>query len=179
MKKIIILTAIALPILFGSCDFKKNQHAEEQPTTPTEETRSGNPYISDNQAEETPVQGENLSGEVIALTAEEFTKRVTDVNDPNGFRYKGYTPCIVDFYADWCGPCQQIKPMISRMAAKYKGELIIYKINVDRAHEICNIFDIQSIPTLMFFSRDEQPRKIVGAPSESDLETAINDFLSK
>ena len=179
MKKLFIIATFVLPLLFAGCNSPKNNAAEEDVAPNTEETQTGNPYISDTQAEETPVTEEDLSGEVITLTASEFIKRVTDIYDDQGFRYKGYTPCIVDFYAEWCGPCQHIKPMMARMAKKYKGKLIIYKINVDHARDICDVFGIESIPTLIFFNRTEQPKKMVGAPSKSELENAINDFLSK
>ena len=69
--------------------------------------------------------------------------------------------------------------MMERMAKKYQGKLIIYKLNVDNAREICDRFGIQSIPTLMFFKRTAAPTRMVGAPTESELDAAINDFLSK
>lgn len=178
MKRILFLTAIILPLLFGACK-SKNTEAEIEGSGATEQNHSDNPYISDTQSKDTPVVKEDLSGEVITLTASEFINKVTDIYDDKGFRFKGNTPCIVDFYADWCNPCQQIKPLMAEMARKYKGKLIIYKLNVDHARDICDVFGIESIPTLMFFNRTEQPRKMVGAPSKSELESTINDFLSK
>ncbi len=179
MKRIFLLSLIILPFLLGSCKAKSSTTETDTTAQEVKTDDTKNPYISDNQSEETPAVEENLSGEVITLTASEFIKRVTDIYDDKGFRYKGYTPCIVDFYADWCSPCQHIKPMMAEMARKYKGKLIIYKINVDHARDICDVFGIESIPTLIFFNRTEQPKKMVGAPSKSELENAINDFLSK
>lgn len=164
-----------LPFLLGACQ-PKGSSTENTPATGTEETPE-NPYISKNQAEETPIRKENLSGRVIALSSEEFIVYITDIDNPQGFRYKGQTPCIVDFYADWCRPCMSIKPMMEKLAAKYKGQLIIYKVNVDRAQDICATFDIQQIPTLMFFNTTDQPRKMVGAPTEEEMEKAIQGFL--
>ncbi len=176
MNKKLLFAIITLP-LFVACQSKQEvQQAENQTTT---EYTQENPYISKTQAQDTPVLEENLSGELITLTASEFEQRVTEIYNSNGFRYKGYTPCIVDFYADWCMPCRQLTPTLEKMATKYKGELIIYKINVDKAREICDVFDIENIPTLMFFNRTEAPRKMVGAPSEADLDTIIQDFLNK
>ncbi|MCR4857219.1 MAG: thioredoxin [Bacteroidales bacterium] len=177
MKPIIIITSLLFVFTLAGCQ-QKNQNGEANAGAANTE-QSGNPYISDTQAQDTPVLEEDLSGKVIMLSASEFVERITDINDDKGFSYKGVTPCIVDFYADWCGPCRQLHPLMERMAEKYKGKLIIYKINVDRAHDVCERFGIQSIPTLIFFKRTEAPAKIVGAPSESELETAITDFLNK
>ena len=71
----------------------------------------------------------------------------------------------------------QLKPITEKLAAKYKGQLIIYKVNVDKAQDICQSLGIQNIPTLFFFKPNTQPGKMVGAPSEAELEKAIEDFL--
>lgn len=177
MKSNILIASCLLSLVLVACHSKNQDKTDDAQATQTEQ--QGNPYISDTQAQDTPVKEENLSGEVVVLTASDFVDRITEINNENGFRYKGTTPCIVDFYADWCGPCRRIQPMMERMAQKYKGQLIIYKINVDRAGDICERFGIQSIPTLMFFRRDEAPGRMVGAPSERELESTITDFLNK
>lgn len=164
-----------LPFLLLGCNNKSQQPAETN-ETPTEQNISGNPYISDNQAQETPAPEEDLSGRVISLSAEEFTERITEVENSQGFQYKGLTPCMVDFYADWCGPCISIKPMVEELAKKYKGLVIIYKVNVDHARDICEQLDINNIPTLMFFKRNQQPKKMVGAPSKGELDKALNEL---
>lgn len=166
---------VLLPLLFIGCHNKSQQSAETNETT-SEQNISGNPYISDKQAEETPIQEEDLSGRVISLSGEEFINRITEVENVQGFQYKGLTPCMVDFYADWCGPCLSIKPMVEELAKKYKGKVIIYKVNVDHAREVCEQLDINSIPTLMFFKRNEQPKKMVGAPSKGELDKALNEL---
>lgn len=176
MNRITLLLSATL-LLLGACQWNSNRQKDANEDAPATTTESGNPYISDNQAEETPALEEDLSGNVIALSASDFVKRITDIDNPQGFRYKGHTPCVVDFYADWCRPCMSIKPMMEKMAKKYKGQLIIYKINVDRAQDVCAAFGIQNIPTLMFFNTTDQPRKMVGAPSETEMENAIRDFL--
>ena len=177
MRPIFLFTTSLLSIFLLSCH-SKGQEAQTAPQ-PQATEQTDNPYISKTQAEDTPVREENLSGEVIMLSPSEFTEWITDLYDEKGFSYKGKTPCIVDLYADWCAPCRQIQPMMERMAKKYQGKLIIYKLNVDNAREICDRFGIQSIPTLMFFKRTAAPTRMVGAPTESELDAAINDFLSK
>ena len=133
-------------------------------------------YLNPSDEEQTGT-AEDLSGKVISLTADEFLKRITDIDQAKGLRYKGKTPCIVDFYAEWCGPCMHLKPITEKLAAKYKGQLIIYKVNVDKAQEICQTLGISSIPTLFFFKPNTQPAKMVGTPSERELEKAIQEFL--
>lgn len=120
---------------------------------------------------------ENLSGEVIMLNDAEFVKRVTDIDNPKGFQYKGDTPCVVDFYADWCRPCVALSPLIAKMAEKYKGKVIFYKINVDKSGDVTKAFEIKNIPTLVFFKTNAMPGKIVGAPSEEELTKIIEENL--
>ena len=71
----------------------------------------------------------------------------------------------------------QLKPATERLAEKYKGKIIIYKVNVDKAQDICQALGISSIPTLFFFKQNAQPGKMVGAPSEAELEKVIQDFI--
>ncbi|MCQ2284049.1 MAG: thioredoxin [Bacteroidales bacterium] len=178
MKKVFLMLAL-IPLVAISC--KPKQNAEEEVVTPETEQASttGNPYVSETEAQDATVVEENLSGEVVSLTASQFSDQITEINNPKGFSYKGRTPCIVDFYAEWCGPCMQMKPVMEALAKKYKGEVIIYKLNVDKAQDICEAFGIQNIPTFMFFSRTEQPRKMVGAMSKSEMDAAIRDFIGE
>lgn len=176
MKKYLLFTLLAA-VMFTGCGQKKT--TEPQTGEGTEAKTEGSyDYLNPSDEGQTTA-AENLSGKVIALTAEEFRERVTDINPELGLRYKGTTPCIVDFYADWCRPCMQLKPITEKLAAKYKGQLIIYKVNVDRAEDICRSLGIQSIPTLFFFKPNTQPGKMVGAPSEAEFEKLIQDFINK
>jgi thioredoxin len=174
MKKNLLLILCAA-MLLSACGQKK---ATEQTASDATETSAQNDYDYLNPTQDTKTaKGEDLSGKVIALTSSEFLERVTEIDPARGLRYKGHTPCMVDFYADWCGPCMQIKPITEKMAAKYKGKFIIYKINVDKAQDICQDLGIQSIPALLFLKPNEQPRMMVGALSESELDQTIQEFL--
>ena len=67
------------------------------------------------------------------LTYKEFTKKVWDFEkDPNNFKYKGELPAVIDFYADWCGPCRRVAPIMEKLAYEYDGKLLVYKVNVDQ-----------------------------------------------
>lgn len=120
---------------------------------------------------------EDLSGNVQIISENEFIELITDLNNEKGLQYKGKTPAIVDFYADWCRPCIALNPVMQALAKKYKGQIIIYKVNIDKAQKLAASFGIESIPTIFFFKTNTQPTKIVGAPSKEELEKAINEVL--
>lgn len=89
--------------------------------------------------------------EVVHLTKEEFLKKVVDYeNNPTEWKYLGDKPAIVDFYADWCGPCKMIAPILEELAAEYKDRIVIYKVNTEQEQELAAVFGIRSIPTLLF-----------------------------
>lgn len=182
-SKILFVTA-ALCVMILSCGNGNNnsdaatENTEATTTAETPQTIAETPStIVTTPAERLPE--EDLSGNVQVLTEEEFAKKITEFDSEKGFQYKGKTPCIVDFYADWCRPCVALNPILIELAEKYKGELIIYKVNVDRAQRIAAAFQITSIPTLMFFKPDTQPGMMVGAPTKEQLDETIQDFLQE
>jgi thioredoxin len=93
--------------------------------------------------------------------------------------YEGDKPCIIDFYADWCGPCKRVAPVLVELAEQYKDDLIIYKINVDNEKELAMAFGIQSIPTLLFIPKTGTPQVSQGALSKEQFVEQIENFLLK
>ena len=174
-----LLTLLCAALLLSACGQKDKTQQGQNPVQNQTETAKANDYSHLNPGQDaTPaVIEEDLSGKVIALTSSEFSERVAAIDPELGLRYKGKTPCMVDFYADWCRPCMQLKPITEKLAAKYKGQIIIYKINVDKAQDICQSLGIQNIPTLIFLKPNAQPGKMVGAPSEAELEKVIKEFV--
>ena len=83
-------------------------------------------------------------------------------------------PVIVDFYADWCGPCKMIAPMLEQLAREQEGEIIFYKINVDDDSAIASRFQVQSIPTLVAFKNGVIVNTMVGAGSKSKILDMVN-----
>lgn len=117
---------------------------------------------------------------VIELSRKEFIEKVFNYEkSPNEWVYEGTKPCIIDFYASWCGPCKRLAPVLSKMADKYFGDIIVYKINVDKDKELANFFGIQSIPTVLFVPMDEKPIITQGLLPESVVEKYITESLLK
>lgn len=125
-------------------------------------------------------QEENKEPKVKHLTYSEFIRKVWDFEkDPNTFKYKGKLPAIVDFYADWCGPCRRVAPIMEKLAEEYDGQLLIYKVNVDQERELSAAFQVKSIPTVMFIPMEGQPMMQVGAMSEEGYRKVIVEHLVK
>ena len=115
----------------------------------------------------------------IQLTKADFLKKVVDYeNNPTEWKYLGDKPAIIDFYADWCGPCKQVGPILEELAGEYEGKLYIYKINTDVEQELAGAFGIKSIPTLLFVPMNEQPQMAQGALPKSTLKDVIANVLS-
>ena len=93
--------------------------------------------------------------------------------------YKGTKPAIVDFYADWCGPCRRLSPVLEKLAEKYKDKIVVYKVDTDKERELAAAFGITSLPTLVFIPMDGKPQASQGALPEEVLEKGINEVLLK
>jgi thioredoxin len=79
------------------------------------------------------------------------------------WKYKGELPAIIDFYADWCGPCKMVAPILEELSETYKGKILIYKVDTDVEQELSAVFGIQSIPTMLFIGADGEPTMQPGA----------------
>lgn len=120
------------------------------------------------------------NGKVIHIGKTEFVEKIYDYEkNPDKWIYNGKKPAIVDFYADWCGPCRMLSPTLESLAQKYKDKIIIYKVNTDKERELAAAFGITSLPTLLFIPMNKMPQVAQGALPKEDLEKAINDFLLK
>ena len=98
---------------------------------------------------------------------------------PNTFVYKGKLPAIVDFYADWCGPCRRVAPIMEKLAEEYDGKLLIYKVNTQNESGLASAFQIRSIPTVLFIPMEGQPMMQVGALPEEGYRQVIEQHLVK
>ena len=119
------------------------------------------------------------NGEVVVMDKEMFLKDVFDYEKSKEWNYKGNKPAIIDLYADWCGPCKKVSPILKELAAQYKDDIVIYKINVDNEKELAAAFGIQSIPTLLFIPKTGKPQIAQGALSKEQFVEQIDNFLLK
>jgi thioredoxin len=120
------------------------------------------------------------NGKTMQMTKALFIANVSDFEkNPDNWAYKGTRPCMIDFYADWCRPCKMVAPLMENFASTYKGQVDVYKVNVDKERELAELFGIRSIPTVLFCPMDGKPQMSQGALAKEDYEKIINEFLLK
>ncbi len=113
------------------------------------------------------------------LTKETFLSKVFNFEVNKEWKFEGSKPCIIDFYADWCGPCKMVAPILEELATEYTGKIDIYKIDTEAEQELASAFGIRSIPSMLFVPMGEQPQMSVGALPKDSLKKAISDVLLK
>ncbi|OQX29263.1 MAG: thioredoxin [Spirochaeta sp. LUC14_002_19_P3] len=111
------------------------------------------------------------------LTTEAFKEKVFDYTAGGEWKYKGSIPGIIDFYAEWCGPCKMIAPIIEEMAKKYAGKLNVWKVDTDAEPELAMQFGISSIPSILIIPLSGTPQMRVGSMSKAALEKIIEGDL--
>ena len=125
-------------------------------------------------------KGAEVVSAPIQLDKEGFITKVVNYEaNPGEWNYLGNLPCIIDFYADWCGPCRRIAPILDELAKEYAGKIIIYKINTDKQKELAGLFNVTSIPMLLFVPMQGQLQMAKGALSKEQFEDAIKNVLLK
>ena len=110
-----------------------------------------------------PVKEETMTtegdGKVIHLTKADFLAKVYNFEkNPKEWKYEGDKPAIVDFYADWCGPCKMVAPILDELAKEYDGQIVIYKVDTEKEQELAGVFGIRSIPSILFIPWKESRR---------------------
>lgn len=111
------------------------------------------------------------------LTKETFKEKVFDFEANKEWKYAGSKPCMIDFYADWCGPCKMVAPVLEELQKEYGDSIIIYKVNTEDQQELAGMFGVQSIPSLLFVPQEGQPQMAMGALPKPTFEKAIADVL--
>lgn len=159
MKKTFLLLLAVLSLL--SCGNSKKDNKN------TENTQQ--------EQQEITIEKESI---VKSLDYKKFLKEIWDIEKyPDSFAYKAELPCIIDFYADWCGPCKRVAPIMEEIAKEYEGKLLVYKVNTDNERKLSTIFRISSIPTVFFMPKDGQPKTQVGALSKTEYKNIIDQYL--
>jgi len=125
------------------------------------------------------VKAANSDSKTIHLTNVTFKEKVFNYEVNQEWKYEGDKPCIIDFYADWCGPCKAVAPVLEELAKEYDGQVIIYKVDTEKQRELASAFGIRSIPSLLFVPASGQPQMAQGALPKEQFVKVINEFLLK
>lgn len=150
MRKLVFILAIAVFVLesCGSSQAKNNgKESSDSPAVPVESVATNN----------------GAEGGSIKLTKESFLKKVWDYqNSPQEWKYKGDKPAIIDFYADWCGPCKIASPILEEISKEYAGKINVYKIDTQTERELASVFGIQGIPAFLYIPKNGKPTMMSG-----------------
>jgi thioredoxin 1 len=111
------------------------------------------------------------------LTLDTFKEKVFDFEKNQEWKFEGTVPCMIDFYADWCGPCKMVAPVLEELQKEYGEKLNIYKVNTEEERELASLFGIQSIPSLLFVPMTDKPQMAMGALPKATFVQAIDEVL--
>ena len=111
------------------------------------------------------------------LTKASFQEKVFNFEKESEWSFNGAIPAVIDFYADWCGPCKMIAPLIEELSVEYDGRVDFYKIDTDAEQELAGAFGVQSIPSLLFIPVDGKPQMAAGALPKKVLKEVIDKEL--
>jgi thioredoxin len=135
---------------------------------------------ADNTAQAETKTEEAVEGKTIHMNKEMFIQKVMDFEtNKEEWKYIGDKPAIIDFYADWCKPCKMIAPIMDELAEEYKGQIYIYKVDTQVERELAAVFNIRSIPAVLFIPMEGQPQMSQGALPKETFKQSIDDFLLK
>lgn len=120
------------------------------------------------------------AGETVKpLSDQSFKQLIYNYETNKEWKFEGKLPVIVDFYADWCGPCRVLSPRVEAIAKKYEGKILVYKVNTDDEPKLAQSLGIQNLPTLLFIPVKGQPRATMGALPMETLEKTVSEVLLK
>ena len=122
---------------------------------------------------ETKIEKSNME----KLTKKVFLEKVFNYEQNKEWKYEGDLPCVIDFYADWCGPCKMVHPILVELSKEYEGKIRIYQIDTEAEQELAAAFGIRSIPSLLFCPTEGQPQMAQGALPKATLKKAIEEIL--
>jgi thioredoxin 1 len=111
------------------------------------------------------------------LTKQTFIEKVFDYENSKEWKFEGELPCIVDFYADWCGPCKMVAPILEELSKQYAGKINIYKVDTEQEQELAAVFGIRSIPSILFIPMEGKPQMALGALPRESFVQAINSVM--
>ena len=164
MKRKVLLSGLFIAAVFAAVlIFNKRSASNEVSAKNIEETKKTEKNSNESNMEK--------------LTKETFLKKVFNYEQNKEWKYEGDLPCLIDFYADWCGPCKMVHPILEELAKEYDGKIVIYQIDTEVEQELAAAFGIRSIPSLLFCPKEGQPQMAQGALPKATLVKAINEIL--
>ena len=111
------------------------------------------------------------------LTKDTFREKIFDFDKHKDWKFEGELPAIIDFYADWCGPCRVVAPVLEELSKEYAGKINVYKVDTDKEQELASMFGIRSIPSILFVPKEGQPQMAMGALPKDAFKDAISSVL--
>jgi len=111
------------------------------------------------------------------LTKETFLNKIFNYEKNKEWKYEGERPCIIDFYADWCGPCKIVAPVLEELAKDFDGKINVFKVDTEEQQELASVFGIRSIPSFLFVPSEGQPQMAMGALPKETFVKALKDVL--
>jgi thioredoxin 1 len=111
------------------------------------------------------------------LTKESFLSKVFNYEKNKEWKFEGEKPCIIDFYADWCGPCKMVAPVLEDLAKDFDGKIDVFKVNTEIEQELASAFGIRSIPSFLFVPAEGQPQMAMGALPKETFVKAFKEVL--
>jgi len=115
--------------------------------------------------------------DVITLDKDAFINQVFDYENNSEWNYKGDKPAIIDFYADWCGPCRKLSPLLEELQSDYNGKIQVYKVDTEKSKELAAAFGIQSLPTIVFVPLNKEPQAVLGFVPKEKLTQMVSNIL--
>lgn len=165
MKNLVFILAIAVFTL-QSCDTSQAKNrGNNSLETPTESVSANG----------------DAEGGTVKLTKEKFLKEVWDYeNSPKEWKYIGDKPALIDFYADWCGPCKTAAPILEELSKDYVGKVIIYKIDTQVERELAGVFGVSGIPAFLYIPLEGKPSMTSGiARTKEDTKKMFMENIDK
>ena len=120
-----------------------------------------------------------MAEDVVYITTEQFRDRIFDYQTEREWVYKGDKPCVIDFYTTWCGPCKRLAPIMEELSQQYCDQVVFYKADTERERELAYLFNISSIPQVLYIPLKGRPMLLKGLYPKEEIVRIIDDFLLK